>query len=146
MIRTECLQQFRHCLTRRGLVGAQVRMRALQESTAELQGRLDTALAEKAAMHRQWLELRRQLAECTAQNSRLEADTLPCKRVRPWELACVSVASLSSLREPPHGVIHALTCANLPDYPPWGCETSACRTTFAALILFGHLLSALALQ
>ena len=69
-------------------------MRALQESTAELQGRLDAALAEKAAMHRQWLALRRQLAECTARNSQLEADTaLPCKRVRRcWSRRwCLSV-------------------------------------------------------
>ena len=69
----------------------QVRMRALQESTHELQGRLDSALAEKAALHRQWLELRRQLAECTAQDSQLAADTLPCKRVRLCPPALVSV-------------------------------------------------------
>ncbi len=69
-------------------------MRALQESTAELQGRLDSALAEKAAMHRQWLALRRQLAECTARNSRLEADAVPCKRVRPSWSALVSPLSL----------------------------------------------------
>ena len=57
-------------------------MRALQESTDELQARLDSALAEKAVMHRQWLALRRQLAECTAQNHRLEAGALPiCKQV-----------------------------------------------------------------
>ncbi len=57
-------------------------MRALQESTDELQARLDSALAEKAAMHRQWLALRRQLAECTARNHRLEAGALPyCKQV-----------------------------------------------------------------
>ena len=58
-------------------------MRALQESTDELQTRLDTAIAEKAAMHRQWLGLRRQLAECTARNHRLEIGTAPaCKQVR----------------------------------------------------------------
>ncbi len=72
---------------------AQVRMRALQESTAELQGRLDAALAEKAAMHRQWLALRRQLAECTARNSRLEADAIPCnRRVRRRRWARLSQA------------------------------------------------------
>ena len=88
----------------------QVRMRALQESTHELQGRLDTALAEKAAMHRQWIELRRQLAECTAQNSRLEADTLPPRQVRGQQVmlslhaikpfATSSAVSAIALRSP----------------------------------------------